>query len=124
MALLRGSSGVSPPARRQLRCSSVAGTHPTPSSRLPADELDGETYPLTNLGAAPLALERWDIHFAHVPVSRIAVVVMRRRGSAKAEALRQRGVDIAALHERYPDIGWHSFEDWARAQDFAAALTQ
>src|SRR5262249_40984963 len=28
-------------------------------------------------------------------------------------------VDISALHARYREVGWHSFESWARAQDWA-----
>jgi nucleoside-diphosphate-sugar epimerase len=27
-------------------------------------------------------------------------------------------VDIATLHARYPQVGWHSFERWAEAQDW------
>ena len=30
--------------------------------------------------------------------------------------------DIMALRETYPDVGWHTFERWARSQDWAAAL--
>lgn len=30
--------------------------------------------------------------------------------------------DIMALRETYPDVGWHTFESWARAQDWSAAL--
>ena len=30
--------------------------------------------------------------------------------------------DIMALRETYPDVGWHTFESWARSQDWAAAL--
>jgi uncharacterized protein YbjT (DUF2867 family) len=30
--------------------------------------------------------------------------------------------DILALRETYPEVGWHTFEDWARKQDWAAAL--
>lgn len=30
--------------------------------------------------------------------------------------------DIMALRETYPDVGWHTFESWARAQDWTAAL--
>ena len=30
--------------------------------------------------------------------------------------------DILALRETHPDIGWHTFEDWAREQDWPAAL--
>ena len=30
--------------------------------------------------------------------------------------------DIMALRETYPDVGWHTFESWARAQDWATAL--
>lgn len=29
-------------------------------------------------------------------------------------------IDIAALHAEYPEIGWHTFEQWAAKQDFAA----
>ena len=28
------------------------------------------------------------------------------------------GVDIAALRSAYPEIGWHSFEDWAATQEW------
>ena len=28
--------------------------------------------------------------------------------------------DIAALRREYPEVGWHSFEDWAKAQDWRA----
>jgi uncharacterized protein YbjT (DUF2867 family) len=31
-------------------------------------------------------------------------------------------VDIAALRRRYPQIGWHSFANWAAAQDWHALL--
>jgi uncharacterized protein YbjT (DUF2867 family) len=30
--------------------------------------------------------------------------------------------DILALRETYPEVGWHTFEDWARKQDWTAAL--
>jgi uncharacterized protein YbjT (DUF2867 family) len=30
--------------------------------------------------------------------------------------------DILALRETYPEVGWHTFEDWARKQDWRAAL--
>jgi uncharacterized protein YbjT (DUF2867 family) len=30
------------------------------------------------------------------------------------------GVDIEALRTRYPEVGWHSFEDWAAQQDWSA----
>lgn len=30
--------------------------------------------------------------------------------------------DILALRETHPEVGWHTFEDWARAQDWQAAL--
>jgi uncharacterized protein YbjT (DUF2867 family) len=30
--------------------------------------------------------------------------------------------DIMALRETHPDVGWHTFEGWARAQDWEAAL--
>ena len=29
-------------------------------------------------------------------------------------------VDIAALHKELPEVGWHSFADWARAFDWGA----
>jgi uncharacterized protein YbjT (DUF2867 family) len=29
-------------------------------------------------------------------------------------------VDLAALHREYPEVGWHTFEAWAREQDFSA----
>jgi uncharacterized protein YbjT (DUF2867 family) len=31
-------------------------------------------------------------------------------------------VDIPALHARYPEVGWHTFERWAKEQDLSAAL--
>lgn len=30
--------------------------------------------------------------------------------------------DIMALRETYPDVGWHAFESWARAQDWSTLL--
>ncbi len=30
--------------------------------------------------------------------------------------------DIAALRRDFPDVGWHTFENWARAQDWEALL--
>jgi uncharacterized protein YbjT (DUF2867 family) len=32
-------------------------------------------------------------------------------------------VDVAALRRDYPEVGWHSFADWATAQDWPALLT-
>ncbi len=32
-------------------------------------------------------------------------------------------IDLPALHARYPEISWHSFESWARAQDFSEVLS-
>lgn len=32
--------------------------------------------------------------------------------------------DILALRETHPDVGWHTFEDWARAQDWPRLLGQ
>jgi len=31
-------------------------------------------------------------------------------------------LDIAASHARFPEVGWHTFEQWAREQDFARVL--
>ncbi|MCG5460526.1 NmrA/HSCARG family protein [Micromonospora sp. MED01] len=31
-------------------------------------------------------------------------------------------VDVAALRRDYPEVGWHSFADWAAAQDWPALL--
>lgn len=31
-------------------------------------------------------------------------------------------MDIAALRGDYPEVGWRSFEDWARAQDWKKLL--
>jgi uncharacterized protein YbjT (DUF2867 family) len=30
--------------------------------------------------------------------------------------------DLAALRDAFPDVKWHSFEDWAKAQDWPALL--
>ncbi|MCZ6613417.1 MAG: hypothetical protein O6762_01905 [Thaumarchaeota archaeon] len=27
-------------------------------------------------------------------------------------------VDIPSLHREYPEIGWHTFEEWAKRQDW------
>jgi uncharacterized protein YbjT (DUF2867 family) len=32
------------------------------------------------------------------------------------------GANIAALRRDYPEVGWRSFEDWARAQDWKKLL--
>ena len=32
-------------------------------------------------------------------------------------------VDVAALHRDYPEVGWHSFADWATAQDWPTLLS-
>ncbi|MFI8518436.1 NmrA/HSCARG family protein [Streptomyces sp. NPDC085481] len=32
-------------------------------------------------------------------------------------------VDVAALRRTYPEVGWHSFADWAEAQDWSRLLT-
>jgi uncharacterized protein YbjT (DUF2867 family) len=32
------------------------------------------------------------------------------------------GIDLAALHERYPEVGWRSFEAWARSSSAASVL--
>jgi hypothetical protein len=29
-------------------------------------------------------------------------------------------VDLEALHARHPEVGWHSFADWAGEQDWSA----
>ncbi|MFF2572979.1 NmrA/HSCARG family protein [Streptomyces sp. NPDC058084] len=34
------------------------------------------------------------------------------------------GVDVAGLRRAYPEVGWHSFADWAAAQDWAGLLAQ
>ncbi|MEU3839327.1 NmrA/HSCARG family protein [Streptomyces sp. NPDC028635] len=31
-------------------------------------------------------------------------------------------VDVAGLHRDYPEVGWHSFTDWAATQDWATLL--
>ncbi|MGV9451568.1 NmrA/HSCARG family protein [Streptomyces sp. NPDC003635] len=31
-------------------------------------------------------------------------------------------VDVAALHRDYPEVGWHSFADWAATQDWTTLL--
>ncbi|MFC4534967.1 NmrA family NAD(P)-binding protein [Sphaerisporangium dianthi] len=32
--------------------------------------------------------------------------------------------DIAALHARFPEVGWHSYLDWARTVDWAQVLAE
>ncbi|WP_234381362.1 NmrA family NAD(P)-binding protein [Streptomyces sp. NRRL S-1521] len=32
------------------------------------------------------------------------------------------GVDVAALHRDYPEVGWHSFTEWADGLDWSALL--
>ena len=32
-------------------------------------------------------------------------------------------VDVAALRRDYPEVGWHSFADWATAQDWPTLLS-
>ncbi|MBM7489335.1 uncharacterized protein YbjT (DUF2867 family) [Micromonospora luteifusca] len=32
-------------------------------------------------------------------------------------------VDVVALHRDYPEVGWHSFADWATAQDWPTLLS-
>lgn len=32
-------------------------------------------------------------------------------------------VDVAALHRDHPEVGWHSFADWAAAQDWPTLLS-
>lgn len=32
-------------------------------------------------------------------------------------------VDVAALRRDYPEVGWHTFQDWASAQDWPTLLT-
>jgi hypothetical protein len=32
-------------------------------------------------------------------------------------------VDVTALRRAYPEVGWHSFTDWAAAQDWPALLS-
>ncbi|MGV9906112.1 hypothetical protein ACWDU8_27075 [Streptomyces sp. NPDC003388] len=31
-------------------------------------------------------------------------------------------VDVAALRRAHPEVGWHTFADWAAAQDWPALL--
>jgi uncharacterized protein YbjT (DUF2867 family) len=33
-------------------------------------------------------------------------------------------LDIAALHGEYPEVGWHTYEGWAREQDWEAILSE
>jgi len=33
-------------------------------------------------------------------------------------------VDIPALHEQFPEVGWHTFESWAMAQDWTQILEE
>ncbi|MFJ6351128.1 NmrA/HSCARG family protein [Streptomyces sp. NPDC092046] len=33
-------------------------------------------------------------------------------------------VDVAALRRTYPEVGWHTFADWAAAQDWTALLAE
>jgi uncharacterized protein YbjT (DUF2867 family) len=33
-------------------------------------------------------------------------------------------LDIAALHNEYPEVGWHAYEAWAREQDWEAILSE
>ncbi len=33
-------------------------------------------------------------------------------------------LDIAALHREYPEVGWHTYEAWAREQDWGAILSE
>ncbi|MET7671790.1 hypothetical protein [Micromonospora luteifusca] len=32
-------------------------------------------------------------------------------------------VDVAALRRDYPEVGWHSFADWATVQDWPTLLS-
>ena len=31
-------------------------------------------------------------------------------------------LDIASLHAKYPEVGWHTYETWAREQDWKAII--
>jgi hypothetical protein len=33
-------------------------------------------------------------------------------------------IDLAALKREFPEVGWHSFEAWARTQDWKALLAK
>ncbi len=28
------------------------------------------------------------------------------------------GINISSLHQEYPEVNWHTFEDWAKSQNW------
>ncbi|WP_437971395.1 NmrA family NAD(P)-binding protein [Sorangium sp. So ce260] len=85
---------------------------------LASDELTG-----AEAGAALSRVAGREIRYAEVPLAEV-----RARSEDLAAMFRWlarggHGVDLAALHAAYPEIGWRRFEDWAR-EHLAGALAR
>ncbi|XXX81711.1 NmrA family NAD(P)-binding protein [Sorangium sp. So ce134] len=85
---------------------------------LASDELTG-----AEAGAALSRVAGREIRYAEVPLAEA-----RARSEDLAALFRWLarggpGVDLAALHAAYPEVGWRRFEDWAR-EHLAGALTR
>jgi uncharacterized protein YbjT (DUF2867 family) len=82
---------------------------------LAGDELTGE-----QAAAAVSQVSGRRFAFGRVPLAGLAPCL-----SALFEWLARVGhhVDITGLQRRFPDVRWHTFEDWARAQDWSSQAT-
>ena len=60
--------------------------------------------------------------YVEVPLEKVRA--MREEAALMFEWINRVGyhADVAKLRARYPNVGWHSFKDWAAAQDWTQLL--
>jgi uncharacterized protein YbjT (DUF2867 family) len=62
-----------------------------------------------------------EIHFVELPIEQVRQA-MGEDGARMFEWFDKVGysADIAALRREHPEVGWHTFEEWAKEQDWSA----
>jgi uncharacterized protein YbjT (DUF2867 family) len=62
-----------------------------------------------------------DIHYVELPLEQVRQA-MGEDGARMFEWFHQVGysADIATLRQEHPEVGWHTFEEWAKEQEWSA----
>ena len=80
-----------------------------------SDELAGE-----EVAKVLARITGHDIHYTELPLEQVRQA-MGEDGARMFEWFDQVGysADIAALRRDHPEVGWHTFEGWAKEQDWS-----
>ncbi len=68
----------------------------------------------------PIESAGQEIHYVELPIEQVRLA-MGEDGARMFEWFDRVGysADIAALRREHPEVGWHTFEEWAREQDWS-----